>query len=149
MKTTTKQYAANKKAWHDYLILEKFEAGLELLGTEVKSIRQGKINIKEAYIREEHGEMFLVGAHIATYDRRGYAEHDPLRKKKLLLKKQEINKLMGKVTQKGFSLIPLAVYPKRQYIKLSFGLAKGKKLHDKREALKKKAIKKDQDRRDY
>ena len=139
----SKQYAVNKKAMHDYHILEKYEAGLVLLGTEVKSVREGKINIKEAYITEEKGEFFLIGAHIARYEQRGYAEHDPLRKKKLLLNKDEIKKLIGKSKEKGLTLVPLSVYPKGKYIKLAFALAKGKKLYDKRESLKAKAIERD------
>ena len=146
-KKSEKQYATNKKAYHDYHILEKYEAGLVLLGTEVKAIRSSKINIKEAYISDIDGELYLVGAHVSAYKNKGYSEHDPLRKKKLLLHKEEINKIRGKIREKGLAVIPLSVYPGGKYIKLTFAVAKGKKQFDKREALKKKAQERDYSRK--
>jgi SsrA-binding protein len=128
--------ASNKKAYHNYQILETFEAGIALLGTEVKSIRQGKVDIKESLIRIRDEEAFLVGCHVHPYTHGNIANHDPTRTRKLLLHKREIRRLIGKVQEKGLTLVPTRFYVKDGRIKLEIALARGKKLHDKREALK-------------
>jgi SsrA-binding protein len=128
--------ATNRKAYHDYHILETFEAGIALLGTEVKSIRDGKANLKEALVRVKDEEAYLVGCHIHPYTHGNIANHDPLRTRKLLLHKREIRRLMGQVQEKGLTLIPTRLYVKNGRIKLELALARGKRLHDKREALK-------------
>lgn len=137
-KEAMKLVANNKKAYHDYFIDEKFEAGIELHGTEVKSLRQGKCSIKEGYIRIENGEAFVYGMNISPYEMGNIFNKDPLRPKKLLLHKSEIYKLDGKSAEKGFTLVPLQVYFKDGRAKLELGLARGKKLYDKREAIAKK-----------
>ena len=137
-KTEKKLIANNKKAYHDYFILEKYEAGLVLHGTEVKSLRMGKCSIKEAFIRVEDGEMYIYGMHISPYEKGNIFNKDPLRVKKLLLHKYEINKLLGKIKEKGYTLVPLQVYFKDGKVKVEIGLARGKKLYDKREAIAKK-----------
>lgn len=129
-----KTLVQNKKARHDYFILETYEAGIELVGTEVKSVRQGKMNLKDSYVDIKHGEAFLIGAHISPYDHGNIFNRDPERVRKLLLKKQEIMKLTGKLTEKGLTLVPLEVYLNRNWIKLSIALAQGKKNYDKRDA---------------
>ena len=128
----------NKKAFHDFEILERFEAGIVLLGTEVKALRDGLVNLDEAYGRIQDGELWLVGAHISEYERRGYAGHEPKRKRKLLVHKREIRKLATKVKERGFTLVPLALYFKKGLAKVEMGLCRGKKLFDKREEMKKK-----------
>ncbi len=128
----------NKKAFHNFEILERFEAGIVLLGTEVKALREGLVNLDEAYGRIQGGELWLVGAHISEYERRGYAGHEPKRKRKLLVHKSEIRKLEGKVKERGFTLVPLAIYFKKGLAKVEMGLCRGKKLFDKREEMKKK-----------
>ena len=128
----------NKKAFHNFEILERFEAGIVLLGTEVKSVRDGLVNLDEAYGRIQEGELWLVGAHISEYDRRGYAGHEPKRKRKLLIHKREIRKLETKVKERGFTLVPLALYFKKGLAKVEMGLGRGRKLFDKREDMKKK-----------
>ena len=137
-KTEKKLIANNKKAYHDYFILEKYEAGLVLHGTEVKSLRMGKCSIKEAFIRVEDGEMYIYGMHISPYEKGNIFNKDPLRVKKLLLHKYEINKLLGKIKEKGYTLVPLQVYFKDGKVKVEIGLARGKQLYDKREAIAKK-----------
>ena len=137
-KSNDKIVANNKKAYHDYFILEKYEAGLVLHGTEVKSLRMGKCSIKEAFIRVEDGEMYIYGMHISPYEKGNIFNKDPLRVKKLLLHKYEINKLLGKIKEKGYTLVPLQVYFKDGKVKVEIGLARGKKLYDKREAIAKK-----------
>ena len=137
-KTEKKLIANNKKAYHDYFILEKYEAGLVLHGTEVKSLRMGKCSIKEAFIRVEDGEMYIYGMHISPYEKGNIFNKDPLRVKKLLLHKYEINKLLGKIKEKGYTLVPLQVYFKDGKVMVEIGLARGKKLYDKREAIAKK-----------
>lgn len=124
--------AKNKKAYHDYFVLEKYEAGLELYGTEIKSIRQGKVNFKDSFCSVDDGEMFAVGMHISPYEQGNIFNRDPMRKKKLLLHKKEIMKLFGQNQQQGLSIIPLELYIKKGRAKLQIGLCKGKKLHDKR-----------------
>jgi len=129
----------NKKAWHEFFIEDTYEAGIVLKGTEVKSIRQGKVSIKESYCEIRNGEVFIVGMHISPYEQSNtFYTIDPLRSRKLLLSKREINKLIGKTTEKGYTLIPLRVYIRKNLVKVEIAIAKGKKLYDKRETLAKK-----------
>lgn len=137
-KETMKLVANNKKAYHDFFIDDKFEAGIVLHGTEVKSLRQGKCSIKESFIRIENGEVFVYGMHISPYEKGNIFNKDPLRVKKLLLHKAEIHKLTGKVAEKGCTLVPLQVYFKDGRAKMEIGLARGKKLYDKRQDIAKK-----------
>ena len=137
-KENVKLIANNKKAFHDYFIEEKYEAGISLAGTEVKSLRQGKCSIKESFIRIEKGEVFIYGMHVTPYEKGNIFNKDPLRVKKLLLHKYEINKLAGKIAEKGYTLVPLQVYLKGSLVKVEIGLAKGKKLYDKRQDIAKK-----------
>lgn len=133
-----KLVANNKKAYHDYFIEEKYEAGVALHGTEVKSLRLGKCSIKEAFIRIERGEVFVYGMHVSPYEKGNIFNKDPLRVKKLLLHRQEINKMAGKIAEKGYTLVPLQVYFKDGLAKVEIGLVKGKKLYDKRQDIAKK-----------
>lgn len=133
-----KLVANNKKAYHEYFIEEKYEAGLSLVGTEVKSLREGKCSIKEAYINIDKGEAYIVGMNISPYEKGNIFNRDPLRVRKLLLHKYEINKLLGGSSQQGYTIMPLQVYFKDGRAKIEIGLAKGKKLYDKREAIAKK-----------
>lgn len=142
-KEEIKLVANNKKAYHDYFIDEKYEAGIELHGTEVKSIRMGKCSIKESFIRIENGEVFVYGMHVSPYEKGNIFNKDPLRVKKLLLHKAEINKLAGKVAEKGYTLLPLQVYLTRGKVKVEIGLARGKKLYDKRADIAKKDMKRE------
>ena len=137
-KTGMKLIANNKKAYHDYFILETYEAGIALHGTEVKSLRMGKCSIKEAFIRVENEEVFIYGMHISPYEKGNIFNKDPLRVRKLLLHKYEIRKLLGKTKEKGMTLVPLKVYLKDSLVKLEIGLAKGTKLYDKRQDIAKK-----------
>ena len=137
-KDAQKLVANNKKAFHDYFIDETYEAGIALHGTEVKSLRMGKCSIKEAFIRIENGEVFVYGMHISPYEKGNLFNKDPLRVKKLLLHKYEINKLSGRVAEKGYTLVPLQVYFKDGRAKVEIGLARGKKLYDKRRDIAKK-----------
>ena len=137
-KTDVKLIANNKKAYHDFFILDTYEAGIALHGTEVKSLRMGKCSIKESFIRVEDGEMFIYGMHISPYEKGNIFNKDPLRVRKLLLHKAEIHKLLGKTQEKGMSIVPLKVYLKGSLVKVEVGLAKGKKLYDKREDIAKK-----------
>lgn len=137
-KETQKLIANNKKAYHDYFIDETYEAGVALHGTEVKSMRMGKCSIKEAFVRIENGEVFVYGMHVSPYEKGNIFNKDPLRVKKLLMHRYEINKLSGKVAEKGYTLVPLQVYFKEGKVKVEIGLARGKKLYDKREAIAKK-----------
>ena len=130
--------ANNKKAYHDYFIEDHIEAGIELCGTEVKSLRMGKCSIKESFIRIEHEEVFIYGMHISPYEKGNIFNKDPLRVKKMLLHKYEIRKIMGQVAQKGYTLVPLKVYFKDSLAKVEIGLASGKKLYDKRDTIAKK-----------
>ena len=125
--------AENRKAFHDFHLLETFEAGLALLGTEVKAIREGRVNLRDSFARVDGGEVFLYNVHISPYSHRGYADHEPLRKRKLLLHKDEIRKLIGKTVEKGMTLIPVRMYFKNGRVKVELALAKGKQLWDKRE----------------
>ena len=135
---STKLIANNKKAYHDFFILDTYEAGIALHGTEVKSLRMGKCSIKESFIRIENGEVFIYGMHVSPYEKGNIFNKDPLRVKKLLLHKSEIHKLLGKVKEKGMSVVPLKVYFKGSLVKVEIGLAKGKKLYDKRDDIAKK-----------
>ena len=137
-KETQKLIANNKKAYHDYFIEESYEAGIALHGTEVKSMRQGKCSIKESFIRIENGEVYVYGMHVSPYEKGNIFNKDPLRVKKLLLHKYEINKLSGKVAEKGLTLVPLQVYFKEGKVKVEIGLARGKKLYDKRQEIARK-----------
>lgn len=144
--TAKKLVANNKKAYHDYFVEEKYEAGMELHGTEVKSLRLGKCSVKEAFIRIEKGECFVYGMHISPYEMGNIFNKDPLRPRKLLLHKSEIMKLAGKASEKGYTLVPLEVYFSNGRAKLEFGLCKGKKLYDKRETIAKKDQKRELER---
>lgn len=145
-KDNFKLIANNKKAYHDYFIDEKFECGIELFGTEVKSIRMGKCSIKEAFVRIERGEVFVSGMHVNPYEKGNIFNKDPLRPKKLLLHRFEIDKLEGKTREKGYTLVPLRVYFKGSLAKLEIGLARGKKLYDKRQDIAKKDQKREVER---
>ena len=125
--------AENRKAYHDYHLLETFEAGLVLLGTEVKAIREGRVNLRDSFARVEDGEIFLYNVNISPYSHRGYADHEPLRRRKLLLHRDEIRKLIGKTVEKGMTLVPTRLYFKNGRVKVAIALAKGKKDYDKRE----------------
>lgn len=137
-KTSTKLIANNKKAYHDYFILDTYEAGIALHGTEVKSLRMGKCSVKESFIRVENGEVFIYGMHISPYEKGNIFNKDPLRPRKLLLHKAEINKMLGKTKEKGMAIVPLKVYFKGRLVKVEIGLARGKKLYDKRNDIAKK-----------
>ena len=137
-KTSTKLIANNKKAYHDYFILDTYEAGIALHGTEVKSLRMGKCSVKESFIRVENGEVFIYGMHISPYEKGNIFNKDPLRPRKLLFQKAEINKMIGKTKEKGMAIVPLKVYFKGSLVKVEIGLARGKKLYDKRNDIAKK-----------
>lgn len=145
-KTEGKLIANNKKAYHEYFIDEKYEAGIVLHGTEVKSLRQGQCSIKEAFIRVENGEIFIYGMHISPYEKGNIFNKDPLRVRKLLLHKNEIDKIMGKTKEKGITIVPLKVYFSRSLVKIEIGLARGKKLYDKRNDIAKKDQKREAER---
>ena len=145
-KEPKKLIANNKKVYHDYFLLEKYEAGISLAGTEVKSLRMGKGSIKESFIRIENGEIILYGMHITPYEKGNIFNKDPLRVRKLLLHKLEIRRLMSKIKEKGYTLVPLQVYFKGSLVKVEIGLARGKKLYDKRADLAKKDAKREIDR---
>jgi SsrA-binding protein len=130
--------AENRKAFHDFHLLESFEAGLVLLGTEVKAIREGRVNLRDSFARVEDGEVFLYNVHISPYSHRGYADHEPLRRRKLLLHRSEIRKLIGKTVEKGMTLVPVRLYFKNGRVKVAVSLAKGKKDYDKRETIKRR-----------
>ena len=133
-----KLIAQNKKAFHDYFVEDTYEAGIVLVGCEVKSIRLGAINLRDSFVIIKNGEVFMIGAHVSPYKMGSYNNVDPRRNRKLLLNRSEINKLRGKVEQKGYTLIPLKVYFKDALVKVQIGLCKGKELHDKRQAIKEK-----------
>ena len=137
-KESFKLIANNKKAYHDFFIDDKYETGIELFGTEVKSIRMGKCSIKESFVRIEKGEVYIYGVHINPYEKGNIFNKDPLRVRKLLLHKIEINKLAAKIAEKGYTLVPLQVYFKGSLVKVEIGLARGKKLYDKRDDIAKK-----------
>ena len=132
--------ADNRKARHEYRLFETFEAGIVLLGTEVKAIREGRVNLKDSYGRVENGEVFLHNVHISPYSHRGYAEHEPLRRRKLLLNKLEIRKLVSKTVERGFTLVPVRMYFKNGRVKVAVSIAKGKKTYDRRETIRRREI---------
>jgi SsrA-binding protein len=142
MKTEREQaqkiIADNRKAHHDYHLLDTFEAGIALLGTEVKSIREGGANLRDSFARIEAGEVWIYNVHISPYRNRGYSDHDPRRRRKLLLHRQEIKKLIGKTTERGMTIVPVRMYLKNGRVKVAISLAKGKKAHDKRETIKRR-----------
>lgn len=142
-----KLVANNKKAYHDYFIEEKYEAGISLAGTEVKSLRMGRCSIKEAFIRIEHDEVFVYNMHISPYEKGNIFNKDPLRVRKLLLHRQEIRKIQGHITQKGYTIVPLSVYFSGSLVKVEIGLAKGKKLYDKRQDIAKKDQRREAERK--
>lgn len=146
MGTATKLIANNKKAYHDYFIEEKYEAGIALAGTEVKSLRMGKCSLKESFIRVEKGEVWIYNMHISPYEKGNIFNKDPLRVRKLLLNRREINKIDGKMTQKGYTIVPLQVYFKGSLVKLEIALARGKKLYDKRDDIAKKDMRRESER---
>lgn len=145
-KESVKLIANNKKAYHDYFIENTYEAGISLVGTEVKSIRMGKCSVKESFIRIENGEMVVYGMHISPYEKGNIFNKDPLRPRKLLLHKYEINKLAGKIAEKGYTIVPLRIYLKGSLVKVEIGLAKGKKLYDKRQDIAKKDARREAER---
>lgn len=142
----TKLIANNKKAYHDYFIEDKYEAGIVLHGTEVKSLRMGKCSIKESFIHADHGEIYIEHMHIAPYEKGNIFNKDPLRVRKLLLHRYEINKLMGKIREKGYTMVPLKVYFSGSLVKVEMGLARGKKLYDKRQDIAKKDMRREAER---
>jgi len=146
MAEKVQKIAQNKKAWHDYFVLEEFEAGIELCGTEVKSIRQGRVNLKDSWCGVRGGEMFVNGMHISPYEQGNIFNRDPARPRRLLLHKREIMKLFGESGQQGLAIIPLSLYFKNGRAKLLIGLCKGKKLYDKREAAAQRDAKRDAER---
>lgn len=132
---TLKTVATNRKAFHNYFIRDTIEAGVALTGTEIKSIRSGRVSLGEAYVRPEEGELWLLGAHIARYEAASYLSHEPTRPRKLLLHRKEIDSLTSRIAEKGFTLVPLRLYIKGRIAKVEIAIAKGKKLHDKRESI--------------
>lgn len=132
--------ADNRKAFHDYHILETFEAGIALLGTEVKGIREGKANLRDSFARVEQAEVWLYNVHINPYSHRGYVDHDPRRRRKLLLHREEIRKLVGKTTQRGLTLVPTRLYFRKGKVKVTLALARGKQAHDKRETIRRREV---------
>lgn len=137
-RSTEKVIADNRKARHNYTLFDTIEAGIVLLGTEVKAIREGRVNLRDSYGRIEQGEIFLYNVHISPYSHRGYADHEPLRRRKLLLQKREIRKLIGKVVERGMTLVPVRMYFKNGLVKVAVSLAKGKREHDKRETVRRR-----------
>jgi SsrA-binding protein len=135
-----KNIAENRKAFHDYHIIETFEAGIVLVGTEVKAIREGSANLRDSFARVEDGEIWVYNIHINAYSHRGYADHEPTRRRKLLLHRQEIRKLIGKTVEKGMTLVPTRLYFHNGHVKLALGLANGKQAYDKRETIKKREV---------
>jgi SsrA-binding protein len=130
--------AENRKAFHDFHIIETFEAGVVLQGTEVKAIREGRVNLRDSFARVEDGEVFIYNVHISPYSHRGYADHEPTRRRKVLLHRQEIRKLIGKTVERGMTLVPVRLYFKGGKVKVALSLARGKQAHDKREAIKRR-----------
>ena len=145
-KQGTKTVAQNKKAWHDYFVDDRYEAGIALFGTEVKSIRCGAVNLKDSYCSFKNGELYVIGMHISPYEKGNIFNREPLRERKLLMHKREINKLCGLVSQKGYTLIPLSLYFSGKNVKVELGLCRGKKLYDKRDALADKQTNREIDR---
>ncbi len=147
MNDTIKTIAQNKKAYHDYFIEEKYECGIELVGTEVKSLRLGQVNIKDSYASIDKGEVWLKGMHISPYEKGNIFNKDPLRERRLLMHKYEIRKLIGKIKEQGYSLVPTSIYLKGQNIKIELGLARGKKNYDKRQTIAASSAKREIERR--
>lgn len=145
-KESRKLIANNKKAFHDYFIEDKYEAGISLAGTEVKSLRMGKCSVKESFIRIENGEVIIYGMHISPYEKGNIFNKDPLRPRKLLMHKYEINKIAGKMKEKGYTVVPLQVYFKGSLVKVEVALARGKKLYDKRQDIAKKDMRRESER---
>ncbi len=145
-KESIRLIANNKKAYHDYFIEDSYEAGISLVGTEVKSLRMGKCSLKESYVQIKHGEVYILGMHISPYEKGNIFNRDPLRPRKLLLHDYEIRKLQAGTDVKGYTIVPLKVYLKGQLVKVEIGLAKGKKLYDKRESLKERDMKRQAER---
>ena len=139
-KTADRPIAENRKARHDYHIIETWEAGIALVGTEVKAIREGRVNLRDSYARTEGGEVWMMNVHISPYSHRGYAEHAETRQRKLLLHRHEIRKLIGRVAEKGLTLVPLEMYFKKGRVKVRIALAKGKQEHDKRETIRRREV---------
>lgn len=146
-KAQVKTIAQNKKAYHDYFVDEKYEAGIALFGTEVKSVRSGAVNLKDSYCSIKNGELFVIGMHISPYEKGNIFNREPRRERKLLMHKREIMKLGGLMTQKGFTLVPLSLYFSGKNVKVELGLCRGKKLYDKRDALAEKQATREIDRR--
>ena len=146
-KQTSRIITQNRKAWHDYFVDEKYEAGIALFGTEVKSLRAGTVNLKDSYCSIEKGELFVVGMHISPYEKGNIFNREPLRDRKLLMHKREIMKLGGLVSQKGYTLIPLSLYFSGKNVKVEIGLCRGKKLYDKRDVAAEKQANREMDRR--
>jgi len=138
-----KVISTNRKAYHDFLIFDRFDAGMVLTGTEIKSIRKGMINLKDSFAKIEEGEIFLYNMHISPYEQGSHFNHEPERKRKLLLKKQEIMKMLGKIKKENYTIVPLELYLSHGFAKIELGLAKGKKLYDKRETIAKKTQERD------
>lgn len=147
-KPSVKIIAQNKKAYFDYFVEEKFEAGIELTGTEVKSVRLGQVNLKDSYCNVNQGELFVLGMHISPYEKGNIFNRDPLRDRRLLMHKKEILKLFNGVKRDGYSIIPLSLYLKGPIVKMEIGMCKGKKLYDKRDAIAKKDARRESDRRE-
>lgn len=146
MADTIRVIAQNKKAYHDYFVDDKYECGISLVGTEVKSIRKGSVNLKDSYCRIENGELVVYGMHISPYEQGNIFNRDPYRKRVLMMHRKEINRLFGLVSQKGFSLIPLSLYFSGKWVKVELGLCRGKKLYDKRDADAEKTAKREMER---
>ncbi|MBR2292905.1 MAG: SsrA-binding protein SmpB [Clostridia bacterium] len=146
-KQSSRTVAQNRKAWHDYFVDEKYEAGIALFGTEVKSIRNGAVNLKDSYCSLKNGELFVIGMHISPYEKGNIFNREPLRDRKLLMHKREIMKLGGLMTQKGYTLVPLSLYFSGKNVKVEIGLCRGKKLYDKRDAAAEKQASREMDRR--
>lgn len=146
-KQTSRIIAQNRKAWHDYFVDEKYEAGISLYGTEVKSIRNGAVNLKDSYCSLKNGELFVIGMHVSPYEKGNIFNREPLRDRKLLMHKREIMKLGGLITQKGYTLVPLSLYFSGKNVKVEIGLCRGKKLYDKRDSAAEKQANREMDRR--
>ena len=146
-KTSSRVIAQNKKAWHDYFVDEKYEAGIALFGTEVKSMRQGAVNLKDAYCSFKNGELFVLGMHVSPYEKGNIFNREPRRERKLLMHKRELMKLCGLVSQKGYTLIPLSLYFSGKNVKVEVGLCRGKKLYDKRDSAAAREADREMDRR--
>lgn len=145
-KSSFKLIANNKKAYHDYFIEDKYEAGIALFGTEIKSLRMGKCSIKESYIQIQNNEVYIIGMHISPYEKGNIFNKDPLRTRKLLLHRSEIRKLIGRISEQGYTIVPLQVYLKGSLVKVEIGVAKGKKLYDKRQDIAKKDMRREAER---